>query len=205
MESSNSLTQNSEDTNLNIIIFGAPGSGKGTQSEKLIEKYNLYHISTGDMIRKEIANGTELGLLAKDIIGNGQLIPDELVINMIAEKMANKLPGKNGFIFDGFPRTPEQAQALNDLCEANGMKINILINLIVEEEQLIDRLLGRAKVSNRSDDNYETIIRRLHVYSNQTKPVCSFYDDSGICRRINGEGSVDEVFNRITEEIATVL
>lgn len=205
MVEKDSQNNNEENENLNIIIFGAPGSGKGTQSQLLIDKYNLYHISTGDLIRREIAESTELGLLAKDLIANGQLVPDDIVIRMIADKMENKIEGKNGFIFDGFPRTPVQAEALNQLCEEHGMKINILINLLVDEDELITRLLQRGEVSRRSDDNIDTITRRLDVYKNQTNPICSFYDETGICKKIDGEGEIEEVFNRINKEIESIL
>lgn len=188
---------------LNIIIFGAPGSGKGTQSENLIKKYNLAHISTGDVLRAEIKNNTELGKLAEGYISKGQLVPDEVVIGMLA----NVLDSKNdvaGVIFDGFPRTIAQGQALEKILKERGEEISVVVNLDVEEPELIDRLIKRGQLSGRSDDNLETIKSRLDVYKNQTSPLKEYYMQSGKLSTIKGMGTVDDIFARIAEAVDKV-
>ena len=155
---------------MNIVIFGAPGSGKGTQSEKLIEKYGLYHISTGDLLRKEIKAGSELGKIADDYISKGQLLPDSLIIDMLAKLLDTTPEAREGVILDGFPRTIPQAQALDALLLDRGMELSAVVGLEVDEPELIDRLIKRGQVSGRSDDNLETIKKRLDVYHNQTTP-----------------------------------
>lgn len=189
---------------LNVIIYGAPGSGKGTQSDLIIQKYNLSHLSTGDLIRKEIADNTELGQFASELIANGQLVPDEIVIKMIANKISEALQNSNGFIFDGFPRTVAQAEALEAMCEEKGIKTDILIDLQVNEAELINRLLERGKISGRSDDNLETIQKRLDVYVNQTKPVTEFYKNRNKHAVIDGMGTIEEIFNRISDTLNAV-
>ena len=156
---------------MNIVIFGAPGSGKGTQSEKLIEKYGLYHISTGDLLRKEIKAGSELGKIADDYISKGQLLPDSLIIDMLAKLLDTTPEAREGVILDGFPRTIPQAQALDALLLDRGMELSAVVGLEVDEPELIDRLIKRGQVSGRSDDNLETIKKRLDVYHNQTTPL----------------------------------
>lgn len=187
---------------LNIVIFGAPGSGKGTQSENLIKKYNLAHISTGDVLRAEMKNGTELGKLAEGYISKGQLVPDAVVIDMLAHVLDEKIKaGAKGVIFDGFPRTIPQGEALDKVLAERGEKVTAVVSLNVDEEELINRLLKRGQESGRSDDNYETIKARLEVYNNQTSPLKEHYTKSGLLDSIYGMGSVDEIFGRIIEAI----
>ena len=160
---------------LNIVLFGPPGAGKGTQSQKLIEKYNLIHLSTGDMLRKEINAGTELGLKAKNLMDQGMLVPDEVVIGMI-ESQLEKNPNGNGFIFDGFPRTEAQAESLDQMLSRNGKDITVMLALEVDEEELTQRLLNRGMVSGRPDDQNEMLIRkRVQEYRTKTAPVADHY------------------------------
>jgi adenylate kinase len=182
---------------LNIIIFGAPGSGKGTQSERITEKYNLLHISTGDMLRAEIAAKTELGELANSYISKGQLLPDQVIIDMLAKKLTDTAAGHKGVIFDGFPRTVAQAEALDVLLKKNKQDVSIMLELDVEKEELITRLLKRGQETGRSDDNLEVIQNRLEVYHNQTAPVIDYYKAAGKYTHIKGTGSIDEIFGRI--------
>ena len=188
---------------LNIIIFGAPGSGKGTQSENLIKRYNLAHISTGDVLRAEIKNGTELGKLAEEYISKGQLVPDDVVIGMLANVLDSK-KDKAGVIFDGFPRTIAQGEALEKILKERGEEISIVINLDVEEPELIDRLIKRGQQSGRSDDNLETIKSRLDVYKNQTSPLKDHYMNSGKLATIKGIGTIDQIFDLIAEAVDKV-
>ena len=159
----------------NIVIFGAPGSGKGTQSENLIKHYGLFHISTGDVLRSHIARGTELGKTAESYISKGSLIPDELMISILADILDNTPEARDGVIFDGFPRTIPQAQALNTMLAERGAKVDAVVGLQVDDEELITRLLKRGQDSGRSDDNLETINKRLEVYHSQTLPLQEFY------------------------------
>ena len=185
---------------LNIVIFGGPGSGKGTQSDLIIEKYNLKHVSTGDLLRDEIAAQTKLGITADSYISKGQLVPDELVINIIDELIKQNREVK-GFIFDGFPRTITQGKALDIKLTENGIDISRVICLDVDEEVLIERLLNRGKYSGRSDDNRETIEKRLKVYHQQTEPLVDYYQKQNKLSKINGNGDIDSVFKIIEEEI----
>ena len=180
---------------LNIVIFGAPGSGKGTQSELIIKEYGLDHISTGDVLRSEMKNETELGKIAKDYIEKGQLVPDELIVDMLA-KVNSK-----GVIFDGFPRTIPQAKALKEMLNKRGTDVSVMLNLQVEEEELINRLLERGKVSGRSDDNLETIKSRLDVYHKQTAPLADYYIGEGKHVAIKGMGTIEEIFGRIKDAV----
>ncbi len=189
---------------LNVVIFGAPGSGKGTQSELIIKKYGLFHISTGDVLRAEIKNGTELGNTAKAFIEKGQLVPDQLIIDMLANVLDSNPATKDGVIFDGFPRTIPQAEALNEMLKERGTQVSIVVGLDVEESELIDRLLKRGQVSGRSDDNYETIKSRLDVYNNQTSPLKAFYIKEGKYADIQGMGTVEDIFARIEKAIDAV-
>ena len=187
---------------LNIIIFGAPGSGKGTQSDKLIEHYKLFHISTGDVLRDNIRRGTELGMIAKGFIDQGQLVPDELIIDILAQVLdENKDNAKEGVIFDGFPRTIPQAEALEQLLADRGTKIDAVVGLEVPEEELIKRILLRGQMSGRADDNEETARKRLEVYHNQTSPLRAYYEEQGKYRAINGLGSIDGIFDLIKESL----
>lgn len=181
----------------NIVIFGAPGAGKGTQSDKLIEKYGLGHISTGDVLRKEIKNGTELGQTAKGYIDNGQLIPDDLMVSILASVYDGFGKEHAGVIFDGFPRTILQAEALKKMLAERGHQIDAMIELSVPEDELMARLLNRGKLTGRSDDNEETIKKRLDVYHNQTAPLIDWYENEGIHHHVEGLGTVDEIFGRV--------
>ncbi len=178
----------------NIVIFGAPGSGKGTQSEKLIENYGLEHISTGDVLRAEIKKGSELGKTAKQFIDNGQLIPDELMVNILASVYDAFGRAHKGVIFDGFPRTIPQAEALKKMLAERGDKIAAMLELDVPEDELMTRLLLRGKQSGRADDNEETIKKRLVVYHSQTQPLIEWYKHEGLHYHINGSGELDRIF-----------
>ena len=185
---------------LNIVIFGAPGSGKGTQSERIVEKYGLNHISTGEVLRAEIAAGTELGAIAKEFIDHGQLIPDELMISILASKL-DSLTSGNGVIFDGFPRTIAQAEALKAMLNERGQDVTAMIELDVPEDELMTRLLLRGQLSGRADDNEETIKKRLVVYGEQTSPLKEWYKNDGKHCYINGSGELDRIFADIVAAI----
>lgn len=185
----------------NIILFGPPGSGKGTQSEKIIAAYGLYHISTGDLLRDEVGNSTPLGLEAKEYMNSGELVPDEIVIGMIAHKLKEN-PNVKGFIFDGFPRTTEQAIALDKLLEEKEMPIKVLLSLDVPEDELKQRLLRRGKLSGRSDDNEEVITNRVKEYRKKTEPVAAYYHNKGLLRHIIGDGTIEETFALVQEAIS---
>ena len=187
---------------LNIVIFGAPGSGKGTQSDKLIYHYKLFHISTGDVLRDNIKRGTELGKTAKGYIDQGQLVPDELIIDILAQVLDdNKDKIQEGVIFDGFPRTIPQAEALEQLLADRGTQIDAVVGLEVPEEELIKRILLRGQQSGRSDDNEETARKRLDTYHNQTSPLKAYYEEQGKYRAINGLGTIDGIFDLIKESL----
>ncbi|WDF76914.1 adenylate kinase [Mucilaginibacter sp. KACC 22773] len=182
---------------LNLVLFGPPGAGKGTQSQKLIEQYGLIHLSTGDLLRGEIAQGTTLGLEAKKLMDDGKLVPDAVVIGMISNKLDSNKDGK-GFIFDGFPRTVAQAEALDSLLTSKHSAITGMIALEVDDDELLRRLLLRGKDSGRPDDaNPEVISKRIHEYNDKTAPVAGFYKNQGKFKSINGIGSVDEIFGQI--------
>ncbi|MEE1346979.1 MAG: adenylate kinase [Bacteroidales bacterium] len=185
---------------LNIVIFGPPGSGKGTQSENLIKKYNLAHISTGDLLRKEISTNTQLGALAKSHMDKGELVPDDVIIGMI-DSYLDKMGNVNGVIFDGFPRTVAQAQALKELLASYKTSVAVCLNLEVPNDELMTRLVERGKTSGRSDDNEETIKARLDVYDKQTKPVLDFYKKEGVAVNIKGVGSIDAIFADIADAV----
>lgn len=186
---------------LNLVLFGAPGSGKGTQSAKLIDQFGLFHISTGDVLRNHIAKGTELGKIADQYISKGMLIPDDLIIEVIEDVLENDAKETKGVVFDGFPRTISQADALKKLLEKRGSKVDAVIGLDVPEDELIQRLLLRGQQSGRSDDNLETIKNRLDVYHNQTHPLKDYYQREGVYLPVNGAGSVEEIFNDIADGI----
>lgn len=190
---------------LNLVIFGAPGSGKGTQSEKLIDRYHLHHISTGEVLRDHIARGTELGRTADSYISQGQLIPDELMLRVLEHELDNNGDKTTeGVIFDGFPRTIPQAQALKEMMQRRGHKIHAVIGLEVPEDQLMERMIERGKESGRSDDNPETIRKRLAVYHNQTQPLRDYYKNEGMYLPIQGDGTVDEVFERVVSALGDI-
>jgi adenylate kinase len=185
----------------NLILFGPPGSGKGTQSERLVEKYGLIHLSTGNLLREEIAAKTPLGLEAKSFMDKGQLVPDEVVIGMIDSSLDHHKEAQ-GFLFDGFPRTVAQAQALDKLLELKKTNIATVLALDVKEDELIKRLLNRGKTSGRSDDVDESVIRkRLSVYTNETAPVADHYKKTKKYQPVKGEGTVDEIFSSLSEVI----
>lgn len=185
----------------NIVIFGAPGSGKGTQSENLISHYGLYHISTGEVLRDNIARGTELGKIADSYISKGKLIPDDLMVSILADILDNTPEAKGGVIFDGFPRTINQAGALKEMLAKRGAKVDAVVGLEVEEDELIDRLIKRGKESGRSDDNLETIKKRLQVYHSQTQPLHDYYVNEGTYLPIKGVGTVESIFDSIKAAI----
>ena len=185
---------------LNIVIFGPPGSGKGTQSENLIKKYNLAHISTGDLLRKEISTNTQLGALAKSHMDKGELVPDDVIIGMI-DSYLDRMGNVNGVIFDGYPRTVAQAQALKELLASYKTSVAVCLNLEVPNDELMTRLIERGKTSGRSDDNEETIKARLDVYDKQTKPVLDFYKKEGVAVNIKGVGSIDAIFADIADAV----
>jgi adenylate kinase len=183
---------------LNVVLFGPPGAGKGTQSEKLIEKFELTHLSTGDLFRKHLGEGTELGILAKKYMDEGHLVPDQVVISMVEDKISNTSESK-GFIFDGFPRTTAQAEALDKMLKNHGMAISGMIALDVPHEILKERIKERGKTSNRADDqNEEKINTRIKVYLDETLPVAKYYEEQGKFKKINGVGGIDEIFNQIS-------
>ena len=184
----------------NIIIFGAPGSGKGPYSEEIKEKFGMGHISTGDVLRSEIKNDTELGKVAKSYIDNGQLIPDSLMIDILA-KTYDSINEGQGVIFDGFPRTIPQAEALKSMLAARGDEMGIMIELIVDEETLMSRLLKRATEQGRADDNEETIKKRFAVYHSQTAPLSEWFEKEGIRTTFTWKGSKDLMVSEILEEI----
>ena len=188
---------------LNIVLFGPPGSGKGTQSEKVIAKYGLVHISTGDLLREEVAAQTELGKQAKEIMEKGELVSDQIVIGMIRNKIEEHQNGA-GFIFDGFPRTVEQARELRKALTDYDERVGVMISLEVSREELVKRLLKRGKDTGRSDDNLETINNRIDVYNRQTIPVTYYYDKMHKHAAVEGTGSVDKIFDRIVKVISMV-
>ena len=178
----------------NIVIFGAPGSGKGTQSDLLIAHYGLGHISTGDVLRNEIKKGTDLGKTAQSYIDKGNLIPDDLMVSILAKKYDEFGRGHKGVIFDGFPRTIPQAEALKQMLDERGDKVAAMIELDVPEEELMIRLIKRGQESGRADDNEETIKKRLVVYHSQTQPLIEWYKQEGLHHHINGLGELDTIF-----------
>lgn len=185
----------------NLILFGPPGSGKGTQSEKLVEKYGLIHLSTGNLLREEIATKTPLGIEAKKFMDKGQLVPDEVVIGMIDSSLEHHKEAR-GFLFDGFPRTVAQAKALDKLLELKKATIASVLSLEVSDEELINRLLNRGKTSGRSDDTNEAVIRkRLTVYNNETAPVAEHYKKAKKFQPVQGEGTIDDIFSLLSEAI----
>ena len=186
---------------LNLILFGPPGSGKGTQSEKLIVKYGLKHLSTGDLLRSEIAQQTSLGLEAKNFMDKGQLVPDAVVIGMIRSALETN-PDVKGFLFDGFPRTPAQAAALDELMELKGTSINTMLAMEVSEQELMIRLLKRGENSGRSDDTNEEVVKaRITEYHNKTAAVADYYHQFGKVVTVKGEGSIEAIFNSLCKEI----
>jgi adenylate kinase len=188
---------------LNIVLYCHPGAGKGTQSQLLIDKYKLIHLSTGDLLRNEIANGTTLGLEAKKIMDEGQLVPDKVVIGMISNKL-DESKEANGFIFDGFPRTVAQAEALDALLESRNDSISGMVALIVDEDELEKRLLARGKESGRPDDaNQEIIRKRILEYKSKTTPVANYYEEQGKLQNVKGVGSIEEIADSIDKVVGS--
>jgi len=186
---------------MNIILFGPPGSGKGTQANSIAKKYNLLHISTGDLFRYEIGNSTELGQLAKSYINKGELVPDDVTIGMLKNKV-DAYPDVAGYIFDGFPRNVYQSEELDRFLDKKGQTVNALLQLDVDDEEIVKRILNRGKTSGREDDNDEMIIRnRISIFNDETSPVYNYYDKSGKSTSINGIGSLEEIFSRLSVAI----
>lgn len=186
---------------LNLVLFGPPGSGKGTQAEKLINKYGLLHISTGDLFRHEMGNDTPLGLKAKEFMSKGELVPDEVTIGMLKNKV-NENPNASGFIFDGFPRTIVQAEALDAFLSEKSTEVTALVSLDVPEEELVARILNRGKTSGRPDDNDEIIVRnRIEVYKRDTSQVFDYYNNFEKSHLIDGVGSIEEIFERLVSAV----
>lgn len=185
----------------NIVIFGAPGSGKGTQSDKIIAEFGVEHISTGEVLRAEIKAGTELGKTAALYINDGNLVPDALIIDMLAATLDKKGKDIKGVIFDGFPRTIAQAEALDTMLEERGQKVNVVIGLEVDDEELIKRIVLRGQTSGRADDNEETAKKRLETYYGQTLPLKDYYVAQGKYAKINGVGSIDSIYANISAAI----
>jgi adenylate kinase len=189
---------------LNLILFGPPGAGKGTQSEKIIARYNLIHLSTGDLLRSEIQAGSELGLRAKTLMDQGLLVPDEVVIGMIDHKLRDHRDAA-GFIFDGFPRTVKQSEALDALLATYDESISVMVALVVDDSELLARLLNRGKTSGRPDDqNEELISKRIHEYNSKTKPVADYYQQQGKFVPIQGIGEIETIFAEINKAIDSV-
>ena len=176
---------------LNVVIFGGPGSGKGTQSAVITEKYSLKHLSTGDLLRAEMAAGTELGKIAKSYTDAGNLVPDEMIVRILS-KALDGIGDAKGVIFDGFPRNVAQAAILDEMLAQRGEKVSVLLDLVVPDETLVERMLFRAQISGRADDNPETIKNRVKVYHQVTSPVVDYYEAKGVCVKIDGTGSIEE-------------
>ena len=188
----------------NLVLFGPPGSGKGTQSENIVSTYNLQHISTGDLLRDEVSRHTPLGTEAKKYMDQGMLVPDEVVIGMISGKI-DDAPDARGFIFDGFPRTRPQAEALDKLLEFKNTKIHLVLALDVPEAELTTRLVGRGETSGRSDDNVEVITKRIKEYNSKTQPVASYYSSHGKLEHVVGDHTVEETFKALSRHINKYL
>ena len=189
---------------MNLVIFGAPGCGKGTQSERLIDRFGFYHISTGELLRDHIARKTELGIIAEKYISQGHLIPDELMLSIIDVLLDSPEVKDRSIIFDGFPRTVNQAEELEKLLVKRGNKVDAVIGLEVPDEDLVERLIKRGQDSGRADDNIDTIKERLDVYHNQTQPLKKFYQERGSYRTINGSQSIDKIAEDIAQLVATI-
>jgi len=190
---------------VNILIFGPPGSGKGTQSVRLAEKFNLLHLSTGDMLRAEIAAGTELGKKMSTIMSKGELVPDEVVIEMIAVKI-DSVKDKAGFLFDGFPRTVAQTIALEKMLNDRAMKIDSMLVLEVDYDELVRRMIARAELSDRPDDKDPAVVaNRIDVYKEKTEPIIDFCKEKGLYQPVNGVGSIDDIFERLSELISKII
>lgn len=190
---------------VNILIFGPPGSGKGTQSVRLAEKFNLLHLSTGDMLRAEIAGGTELGKKMSSIMSKGELVPDEVVIDMIANKIDNS-KGQSGFLFDGFPRTVAQTVSLEKMLNERNMRIDSMLVLDVDHDELVKRLIARAELSGRPDDKDPKVVEnRIAVYKEKTEPIINYCSQKGIYQPVNGMGTIEDIFNRLSDLVKKIV
>ena len=190
---------------VNFLIFGPPGSGKGTQSVRLAEKFNLLHLSTGDMLRAEITAGTELGKKMSLIMSKGELVPDEVVIEMIAHKIDNS-KGSEGFLFDGFPRTVAQTVSLEKMLNDRGMKIDQMLVLDVDHDELVKRLIARAELSGRPDDKDPAVIEnRIDVYKEKTEPIINYCNQKGLYQPVNGMGTIDDIFKRLSDYMTKLV
>lgn len=186
---------------MRLILFGPPGAGKGTQAKKITDKYVAAHISTGDMLRAAVKNGTELGILASSYMEKGELVPDGVVIGIIKDRIAES-DAQNGFMLDGFPRTVPQAEALSEMLNSTGSSIDAVISIEVDDEEIVKRILERQKIEGRKDDTEDVVRNRLNVYRNQTEPLKSYYADEGVLHEVDGIGSIDEVFGKIDSVLA---
>ena len=186
---------------MRLILFGPPGAGKGTQAKKITDKYMTAHISTGDMLRAAVKNGTELGVLAKSYMDKGELVPDGVVIGIIKDRIAEK-DARNGFMLDGFPRTVPQAEALSEMLNSEGETIDAVVSIEVADEEIVKRILERQKIEGRQDDTEDVVRNRLRVYRNQTEPIKSYYSNEGVLFEVDGMGTVDDVFGRIDKVLA---
>lgn len=185
-----------------LLLLGAPGAGKGTQAERLVEKLGIPKISTGDMLRAAVSSGTEIGVKARDTMDRGDLVPDDVVIG-VAEERLSRSDVREGFILDGFPRTVVQARALDDMLERRGTRLERCVALVIDEEAVIERLLTRAEIEGRSDDDEETIRNRMSVYRAQTEPLVAYYRERGVLAEVDGMGGIDEVEKRVEEALGT--
>lgn len=182
-----------------FILFGPPGAGKGTQAKIMVDKFNLHHVSTGDLLRKEIAKGTELGKIAKSLIDNGNFVDDEIVEQMIENEIENN-PTVKGFIFDGFPRTLAQAEVLEKMLERRSQEVTKVLSIIISDQMVFERIQHRANIEGRKDDaNAEIIQNRINTYHKKTEPLIEFYKNEGKYYEINGEGTVEEIFEKISD------
>ena len=188
---------------MRLILFGPPGAGKGTQANKIAEKYHTAHISTGDMLRAAVRNGSELGVLAKSYMDKGELVPDSVVIGIIRDRIKES-DAKEGFMLDGFPRTVGQAEALTEMLESEGESIDAVVSIEVVDSEIIDRILERQKIEGREDDTEEVVKNRLQVYRSQTEPLKSYYDSEGVLREVDGMGSIEDVFGRIDQVLQEI-
>ncbi|MGH7851482.1 MAG: adenylate kinase [Thermodesulfobacteriota bacterium] len=181
---------------MRLILFGPPGAGKGTQAKKITDKYMTAHISTGDMLRTAVRNGTELGILANSYMEKGELVPDGVVIGIIKDRIADK-DARSGFMLDGFPRTVPQAEALSEMLNSEGKTIDAVVSIEVADEEIVNRILERQKIEGRKDDTEDVVRNRLKVYRSQTEPLKSYYAEEGVLFEVDGMGSIDDVFGRI--------
>jgi adenylate kinase len=186
---------------MRLILFGPPGAGKGTQAKKITDKYMTAHISTGDMLRAAVKNGTELGVLAKSYMDKGELVPDGVVIGIIKDRIAEK-DARNGFMLDGFPRTVPQAEALSEMLNSEGETIDAVVSIEVADEEIVKRILERQKIEGTQDDTEDVVRNRLRVYRSQTEPLKSYYSNEGVLFEVDGMGTVDDVFGRIDKVLA---